>query len=266
MEAVRVGSPTEAATAARSSAQVGRWLERNWFWVFSGLYALFVGLPFLAPVFMQMGWETPARWIYTFYSFLCHQLPQRSFFLFGPKFMYSLEEIQAVWPADNPLVLRQFIGTPEMGWKVAWSDRMVSMYTAVLFFAWLWWPLRHRIRPLAWWGLALFLLPMAIDGGTHLISDALYGVDQGFRYTNEWLARLTNYAFPRSFYEGNALGSFNSWMRLITGVLFGIGVVWFFFPRLHQELMAVQAARVRMQALRQQALENIRQQALSNRS
>jgi hypothetical protein len=30
---------------------------------------------------------------------------------------------------DNPLVLRQFVSSPELGWKVAWSDRMISLYT-----------------------------------------------------------------------------------------------------------------------------------------
>ncbi len=237
------------------------WLERRWFLVFSVLYGLYVGVPFLAPVFMQIGWETPARWIYTFYSFLCHQLPQRSFFLFGPKMMYSLEEIQAVWPARDPLVLRQFVGTPEMGWKVAWSDRMVSMYTSVLFFAWIWWPLRKRIRPLPLWGLILLLLPMVLDGGSHFVSDLMYGVDRGFRYTNEWLARLTNNAFPEDFYRGNALGSFNSWMRLLTGLLFGLGIVGWIFPRAHREIEALQAARARLQALRQQTLTRIRETA-----
>ena len=29
---------------------------------------------------------------------------------------------------------------------------------------------------------------------------------------------------------GDALGSFNSWVRLATGVLFGLGIVWFSFP------------------------------------
>ena len=66
--------------------------------------------------------------------------------------MYSLEEIQTVWQETiNPMVLRQFIGNPEMGWKVAWSDRMVSMYASILVFAWLWYPLRKRLKLLPWW-------------------------------------------------------------------------------------------------------------------
>jgi len=70
---------------------------------------------------------------------------------------------------------------------------------------------------------------MGIDGITHTISD-LYGIGQGFRYTNVWLAALTDNIYPATFYAGDALGSFNSWMRLITGMLFGLGIVWFGFP------------------------------------
>jgi uncharacterized membrane protein len=217
---------------------------------------------------MQLGWSGPANAIYFIYSFHCHQLPQRSFFLFGPKLMYSLGEIQTAWQnTSNPLVLRQFIGNPELGWKVAWSDRMVYMYASTLIFGLAWAALRrarvrqprphkisgdyrpHKIsgdyRPhkisgdyrlriplrIPWWGVFLFLLPMAVDGTTHFLSD-LAGLGQGFRYTNAWLAALTNNAFSPSFYVGNALGSFNSWMRLISGVSFGIGLVWFGFPYL----------------------------------
>ena len=103
------------------------------------------------------------------------------------------------------------------------------MYTSVLLFAWLWWLLRKKIRPLHLYGFVLLALPMMIDGVSHTVSD-LSGFDQGFRYTNSWLAVLTQNAFPAWFYYGDAFGSFNSWMRLITGTLFGMGIVWFLFP------------------------------------
>lgn len=212
--------------------QFAQWLYQHWIWVFAFIMGLYVGLPFLAPVFLKIGWIGPANLIYTFYSFQCHQLPQRSFFLFGPKTMYSLPEIQSVWQnTDDPLVLRQFIGNPQMGWKVAWSDRMVYMYASTLIFGILWWALRRQVKPLPWWGLAFFLLPMFFDGTSHFISD-FAGLGQGFRYDNAWLANLTHHAFSNSFYVGNALGSFNSWMRLVSGIFFGIGVVWFGFPYL----------------------------------
>jgi hypothetical protein len=106
-------------------------LSRRWMIAFGVVLGLYTGLPFLAPVFMKLGWDIPARLIYLIYSFLCHQLPQRSYFLFGSKTMYSLSEIQSSWQNTlDPIVLRRFIGNPEMGWKVAWSDRMVSMFTS----------------------------------------------------------------------------------------------------------------------------------------
>jgi len=150
--------------------------------------------------------------------------------------MYSLGEIQAAWgQTTDPVVLRQFLGNPEMGWKVAWSDRMVSIYTSTFLFGLLWWPLRKRVKSLPWWGLILFLLPMGIDGTSHFISD-LSGLGQGFRYTNAWLVELTNNALPAAFYAGDALGSFNSLMRLLSGVIFGLGVVWFAFPYLDEQI------------------------------
>jgi uncharacterized membrane protein len=173
-------NPTfQSKTLTGRSQKLAGFLSRRWFWIFVVLYGLFVGIPFLAPVFMRLRWDFLAKAIYNIYSLLCHQLPERSIFLFGPKAMYSLGEIQAAWQSTlDPLVLRQFIGNSAMGWKVAWSDRMVSMYTGVLFFALLWWPLRKRLQPLPWWGLFVLLLPMAVDGTSHLISD-LWGSSRG---------------------------------------------------------------------------------------
>ena len=185
---------------------------------------------------MNIGWTGVGESIYSVYSFFCHQLPQRSFFLFGPKLMLPLDTIQAAWQDTiNPMVLRQFIGNSALGWKVAWSDRMISMYTGLLLFAWLWYPFRHRIKPLPLLGLALLSLPMLLDGGSHLISD-FAGIGQGFRDSNLWLASLTANSLSASFYSGDAIGSFNSWMRLISGGLFSLGLVWFTFPLFKQSV------------------------------
>lgn len=209
---------------------------RNWIIPFAVFYGAFIGLPFLAPVLMQIGWRTTGIAIYSIYSLLCHQLPERSYFLFGPQFTYSLAEIQTAWQnTTNPLILRQFIGNSGMGWKVAWSDRMISLYSSIWFFGLVWWPLRRKIKPLAWWAFGLIITPMAIDGLTHLVSD-LAGIGLGFRDSNIWLVTLTSSIFPPAFYAGDAWGSFNSIMRLVTGLLFGLGVVWFGFPYLDQTL------------------------------
>src|SRR3990170_6749010 len=107
-------------------------LSRLWFPAAALVVGLYAGLPWLAPLFMRLGWSEPARAIYAVYSTQCHQMAQRSFFLFGPKAMYSAAELGTLAGVTNdPLALRAFIGSAELGWKVAWSDRMVSMYTSV---------------------------------------------------------------------------------------------------------------------------------------
>jgi uncharacterized membrane protein len=221
------------------------WLSEHWLLAFTVVWGLYVGLPWLAPVFMALGWAGPGRLIYAIYSTQCHQLPERSYFLFGQQPMYSLDQIGAVWgDTENTLRLRQFIGNGAMGWKVAWSDRMVSMYTSILFFGWLWWPLRRRIRSLPLWGFLALIAPMGLDGLTHTISD-LAGIGHGFRDSNAWLAALTGNIFPAAFYAGDALGSFNSWMRILTGVLFALGTVWIAFP---QVALAMDDARRSIEA------------------
>ena len=222
-------------TAITTWNKVDQWtycLSKNWLSIFAVIFGIWIGLPFLPPIFMVMGWEGLANVIYLLYAFQCHQLPQRSFFFFGMQSMYSLNDIQAIWQdTTNPLILRQFIGNPDMGWKVAWSDRMVYMYTSILVFGGKWWILHRKVKPLPWWGFIILLLPMAFDGTSHLISD-FAGIGSGFRDNNTWLVSLTMNAFSAKFYVGDAFGSFNSWIRLLTGVLFGLGIVWFGFPYL----------------------------------
>jgi uncharacterized membrane protein len=218
----------------RPKQSVFEWISNHWFETFLILYGIWVWLPFLAPVFMKLGLSSAGNIIYFIYSFFCHQLPGRSLFLFGEKTMYSLSEIQAVWQdTANPMILRKFIGNEAMGWKIAWSDRMISFYMGVWVFALAWWPLRRKTRPLSWWAFALLLLPIVIDGVTHTVSD-LAGIGLGFRDTNQWLVTLTNSSLPMTFYAGDALGSFNSWARFVSGLLAGLGIVWLALPYVFQ--------------------------------
>jgi uncharacterized membrane protein len=241
--------------------RIGYLANKNWFILFSIGYAIFIGLPFLAPVLMELELTQAANLIYSVYKLLCHQLPQRSIFLFGEETMYSLTEIQSNWQlTTNPLILRKFIGNPQMGWKVAWSDRMVSMYTSILLISWIWYPLRNKIKSFPLWGFGLLLLPMALDGITHVISD-FSGIGQGFRDSNLWLAQLTNFRFQSSFYAGDALGSFNSWMRLFSGITFGAGVVLFGFPYVEEifedNLNRMTAKQEKLERLKDAALREI---------
>jgi hypothetical protein len=112
---------------------------------------------------------------------------------------------------------------------------MISFYTMTPIFGLLYTlRSRHLPRPISLRLLLLATLPLFLDGTTHALNDFISGVaGNGFRDTNAWLAFLTNQAFPR-FYAGDHFGTFNWWMRLITGVVAAWGVAAFFFPWLDQ--------------------------------
>ncbi|MBZ0308273.1 MAG: hypothetical protein K8I82_19570, partial [Anaerolineae bacterium] len=104
--------------------------ERHWMLLILIVFGLFNLGAWLAPLFMQLGWNSAGNAVYTIYSPLCHQMAQRSFFLFGEKAMYTVEELPLETTANmgaDTLIMRRFRGSEALGWKVAWSDRMVYM-------------------------------------------------------------------------------------------------------------------------------------------
>ena len=240
-----------------NQAILTRRISQHWLGIFLVVYGLFNLLPFLAPVLMNSGLDTGGKAIYTAYSPLCHQMAQRSFFLFGQDSMYNTDQLPVTLTGtgDDALTLRHFKGTDELGWKVAWSDRMVYMYGSVWLAAFIYALLRKKLRPLSPIWFAVLLLPMVIDGGTHFLSD-LSGIAQGFRYDNAWLASLTGHVFPESFYSGDEFGSFNSLMRLLSGITFGIACVWLAFPYIdrsfQQSTQQMSSRFERLQELEQQ--------------
>lgn len=213
-------------------------MVKRWLALFIIFYGAWVWAPFLAPVFMELGWTGPASSLYFMYSFFCHQLPERSLFFFGPQTMYSLEQIGRVWSTENQLVLRQFTGTAEMGWKMAWSDRMISTYGGIWVGAVVYAILGKRSPRIPFWlWIAVGIVPLAVDGFSHFANDIVAGSSgQGFRDTNDWLRMLTFNVFPAEFYYGNMLGSFNSWARWFTGFAFGITTVLALFPTIRAGL------------------------------
>ena len=227
---------------AQTANRIADWLIGHWLLVALLMLGVWNLLPWLAPVFMHLGWELPGRGIYWLYVFFCHQLPTRSWFLFGPQFTYSRDAVllAATGATDlvTPVTLRAFIGNSAMGWKLAWTDRMISFYGG-----WLLVGLVYAVLRPAWRGLTLkiailLMLPLLIDGLTHMLSD-LGGLRWGFRETNAWLALLTHSAFAPDFYNGDQWGSFNSLARLVTGLLAAIGLIGFAFPYIDRKLQII---------------------------
>lgn len=238
-------SPVSRSKAAIAADQAVLFVLVHWLPIVLTALFVFTLLPFLAPVAMWLGWEAIGRAIYTLYMPFCHQLPQRSWFLFGERLTYTLAEIQQVSEASGSWQLRLFYGSPAMGWKVAWSDRMLSFYTMMPFFGLAYAVLRrlgYGRRPLPWRWFVMLLVPLALDGTTQLLNNLVYGVGGGgFRDTNAWLAMLTANVLP-GFYAGDHLGTFNWWMRLLTGLLAAGAIAFTAFPWLDR-LFSTEAAR-----------------------
>jgi uncharacterized membrane protein len=211
------------------------WLLR-WLLLFLLLGLIIWGiLPFLAPAAYHWGYPAIGRAIHLLYAPFCHQLPQRSWFLFGPQLTYTLAEITEVAGTADLGQLRSFHGSPALGWKMAWSDRMVSFYFMTPIFGIVYVLLNRQgvsIRPVSTKVLILLLLPMFFDGITHMMNDLVWGISAGgFRDSNGWLALLTANRFP-GFYSGDQLGTFNWWIRLLSGLLAAFGLAFYLFPRL----------------------------------
>jgi uncharacterized membrane protein len=195
------------STFSRTANGIVIWVARHWLAIFNTAWALYVLLPFLAPVLMQAGMPAAAQVIYTIYSVLCHQIPTHSYFLFGPELAPQAPElIDGGMAASNDLLqVRVFIGSPEVGWKVALCQRDVAIYAAVFFTGLLYGLVRHRLRPLPFKIYVLFLIPIAVDGLSQLV---------GLRESNWWL-------------------------RTLTGALFGFASVWLAYPYVEEAMQDV---------------------------
>jgi uncharacterized membrane protein len=175
-------------------------LAKHWLALINLFWALYVVLPFLAPILMNADGVVPAKVIYTLYRTACHQRPERSYFIGGPELTYSSEDLAAAGVDVDPFA--RDIGNKQVGWKVAFCERDVAIY-GTIFVAGLVYGLVRR-RMLGWRMrfriFLLFLIPMGIDGVLQL-----FGLHE-----STWL------------------------LRTITGVIFGVGAVFFAYPYLEE--------------------------------
>jgi uncharacterized membrane protein len=170
------------------------WLTRHWCACVNAFAGLYMGLPLLAPILLAWHLTAPASWIYFVYQYFCHQLPERSFFIFGH--------------------------------QMAYCERDTAIYTGAFVLGLLYAKTRRRWTALPWWGFALFLLPVFVDGSVQLVST----------YQSTWS------------------------LRILTGSIGVLGTVWFLYPRFDTAMERVgQAAEMQLQraTLREQALASL---------
>lgn len=201
---------------------------RHWLVAFNLLVFMYVGLPFAAPALMNAGAERPARWIYTAYSPLCHQLAFRSWFLFGDQPAYprelagvnltSFEEATGI-PGDDLWAAREFIGNEQLGYKVAFCERDVAIYAGIFLAGVAFFFVRDRLKPLPLWAWLVFGVgPIALDGGSQLVS-----------------------ALPLPIFSMIPVRESTPFLRTLTGGLFGVMNVWLAYPYLEETMAETRA-------------------------
>lgn len=195
---------------------------RRWLFTANLLLGLFIGLPYLAPILAHYNHPNWARAIYGLYRLTCHQLAERSYFIF---------EHQA-----------------------ALCQRCTAIWGAFFAGGLLYILVRNRLKPMPfqWWILAL--IPAGLDGGTQLVGP-LYQVLPGWWLTGFALALSAMliaafilvripywqfYLFVLCFPTGMILVQVNgartsNWqLRTITGVILGLAYAWLVFPMLEE--------------------------------
>jgi len=201
---------------------------------------LYAGLPFVAPIAMRFGLTWLADAIYTTYAPLCHQFAFRSWFLFGEQTEYpremaglpekSFEDIARTDPAfagidvatlDANLiyVAKDFRGNPQIGWKVAFCQRDVTMYASIALFG-VGYAILRRMKVKVphfpvWAYLLVAIAPIGLDGFSQLFSNPPF------------------YGFGLSLYP---IRESTPLLRVVTGALFGIGNTWLAFPYMEESM------------------------------
>jgi len=123
---------------------LARFLANHWLFLANVAMSAFILPTLLAPYLASVGAYWPSRMIYIVYRLTCHQLPERSFFLFGHK-MAICARCTAIYTSFWGLGLLYGV------WKATP------------------WGRRHRPRslPIKW--LAALAVPMFIDGVAQLV-------------------------------------------------------------------------------------------------
>ena len=218
--------------------------SRNWINYFNLLVAIYVGLPILAPILMNVGATGPARVIYTIYRPMCHQMASRSFFLFGEQYAYprelagttltpleayapNIDTFEGVSPdnwAQFFVAAQQFLGNEQMGYKMALCERDISIYGFVLIAGLIYAVLRKRynIKPLPLWAFIIIGMgPIGLDGFSQLF---------GYYFTPLDGSAATG--VQASLQSLAPLRESTPFLRSFTGAVFGFMLAWLAYPHL----------------------------------
>jgi len=220
---------TSSSQTISTADHFSYWLSKHYLLVFNLFLLLYVGLPFLAPIFKKVGWNGPAEVVYKVYSPLCHQWAFRSLFLFGEQAYYphaaakvpgvlTFEKVSGITDVNDPSrsEARLFEGGPLLGYKVALCERDVAIWGAMALFGLLFAVTGRRLPKMHWvvWVL-VGMLPIGLDGFSQLFSQIPI-------------------AFIQTYLPYRESTPF---LRVLTGFLFGLTTAWFIFPLMEETMV-----------------------------
>ncbi len=215
------------------------WFTAHYMAVINTIVGVFVGMSFLAPIFMKINWQKPAQIIYKIYSPLCHQLAFRSYFLFGEQPVYPRELAHLNYAITYETLsgsneidgwqAREFIGDEIVGYKVAICERDIAMYGSFFLFGIIFSLIKKKIKPLKWWlWILIGIIPIGLDGISQI---------SGYGLQISWLPAR----------ESTPL------LRTITGILFGVFTAWYLFPLVEDSMRTTKRMLVRKDEILRQS-------------
>ncbi|HVX93210.1 MAG TPA: DUF2085 domain-containing protein [Candidatus Dojkabacteria bacterium] len=198
------------------------------------LVFLYLFIPFLAPLFFELGQTNVGVAINKIYEPFCHQRVERSLFLFGKDGFvkeYSVDQLKEldylpqtqanvnVWPEYYG---HGYYGNSEIGFKVPLCIRDIALYLGFVITALvvsLWIEKKNKKFQMSIVLLMVFLLPMMLDGVAETLIEQLK-----FQFVPMWFV--------------------NDWARrIVTGFLFGMGSALYIIPHFFDEMKKVKGKK-----------------------
>ena len=186
----------------RVMTSILHWISLHWLLVANICVGALIVLPVLAPISMHFGMVGLGGFLYKLFRAACHQMPERSFFLFGKQPLYSLDQLKLLIGVVPP----RYIGNSYLGYKIAVCERDTAIYGS-MFLAGLIFNFLRKLKPMPIKLFIILILPMVIDG-----TGSLFGL-----WSGTWLNRV------------------------VTGTIFGAACILLCYPYLQEGMHDIYA-------------------------
>ncbi len=204
------------------------WYSKHYLLVINLFLAIYVGLPFLAPMLEKAGYTDASSLIYRAYRYSCHQLAFRSFFLFGDQPIYPREAAgiegyvtfqDATGINERDIYESQkYIGDEHIGYKVALCERDLAIFGAMLLFGIYFWASGRRVKQIPFiWVIIVGFVPLGIDGFSQLLTEFPWFTLWDFRESTPFL-------------------------RVLTGSMLGMMLGWYGYPLFEETMKQTRTA------------------------